>query len=153
MTQKHYTETDFLNRLYEIGREDGHLDECAVCRQQYDHWLAARKQVTREPEVPAGLLMAQRRRILDRTAQPLGSFRNFLRYSPALAMAAMALFAILWKAPGPGPAEVDSPAPVATAQLSDAQVMADIYKTAYDMEPQAVAPLHGLFEDKGQAND
>lgn len=144
---KHYTESDFLDRLYEIGREDGHLEGCAECRSKYATWLAARKEVTREPEVPAALLMEQRQRILERSGQPLGSFRNFLRWSPAMAMAAMVMFAVLWNRPSPKPVVVE------TAQVSDTQVLADIYRTAYDIEPQAVAPLHGLFEDKGQAND
>lgn len=144
---KHYTESDFLDRLYEIGREDGHLETCSECQAKFETWLAARKEVTREPEVPAALLMEQRERILERSAQPLGSFRNFLRWSPAMAMAAMVMFAVLWNRPSPKPVAVE------TAQVSDTQVLADIYRTAYDIEPQAVAPLHGLFEDKGQAND
>lgn len=144
---KHYTESDFLDRLYEIGREDGHLEACAECRAKYATWLAARVEVTRQPEVPAAFLVEQRGRILERAAQPMASFRNFLRWSPALAMAAMALVVVLWNRPSPKPVVVE------TAQVSDTQVLADIYRTAYDVEPQAVAPLHGLFEDKGQAND
>lgn len=150
---KHYTESDFLDRLYEIGREDGHLEECEDCRTKYETWIAARKRVTREPEVPAAFLAEQRRQILERSGQSLGSFRNFLRWSPALAMAAMAVFAVLWNKPAPKPAAVETPAVVETARSSDTQVLADIYKTVYDVEPQAVAPLHGLFEEKGQAND
>lgn len=149
---KHYTESDFLDRLYEIGREDGHLEGCGECQARYETWLAARKEVTREPEIPASLLMEQRQRILDRSAQPLGSFRNFLRWSPAMAMAAMAVVVVLWNKPSPKPI-VETPASVETAQASDTQVLADIYRTAYDVEPQSVAALHGLFEDRGQAND
>ncbi len=150
---KHYTEADFLDRLYEIGREDGHLEECADCRAGYETWLAARKQITHPPEVPAGLLLQQRQQILERAGQPLGLFRNIWRWSPALAAAAAVLFAILWNVPGPKPAVIEAPAVVETAQATDAQVMAEIYKTVYDVEPQAVAPLRGLFEDRGQAND
>lgn len=130
------------------------MDECAECQAKYETWLAARKEVTRQPEVPAAMLMEQRQRILERSGQPLGSFWHFLRWSPAMAMAAMALAAVLWMKPGTKPvAAVEAPAVVETAQASDTQVLADIYKTAYDVEPQAVVPLHGLFEDKGQAND
>jgi len=150
---RHYTESDFLDRLYEIGREDGHLETCAQCQARYETWLAARKEVTREPEIPAAMLMEQRECILERSAQPLGSFRNLLRWSPAMAMAAMAVVVVLWNKPTPKAVVMETPAVVETAQASDTQVLADIYRTAYDIEPQMVAPLHGLFEDRGQAND
>lgn len=142
----HYAESDFLDRLYDVGREDGHLDECEECRAKYETWVAARKRVTLEPEVPAAFLAEQRRQILERSGQSLGSFRNFWRWSPALVAAAMAVVMVMWKEP-------EKAAPAETMRASDTQVLAEIYKTAYDVEPQAVAPLHGLFEDKGQAND
>ncbi|MBL8178094.1 MAG: hypothetical protein JNK48_25690 [Bryobacterales bacterium] len=145
---KHYSESDFLDRLYEVGREDGHLEVCAECRAKYSTWLAARRQLTREPDVSAGVLAEQRQRIFARTARPVRSMRSFWRWSPALAMVALVMFAVLWDRHSPQPVVV-----VETAQVSDTQVLADIYRTAYDVEPQAVAPLHGLFEDKGQAND
>jgi anti-sigma factor RsiW len=136
----HYKESDFLDRLYGIGREDRHLEECGTCQAEYENWLAARKEVVSEPEVPAALLAAQRQQILERSG------RTFWRWSPALVAAAMAVVAVLWNQP-------EKPVAMETARLSDTQVLADIYKTVYEAEPQAVAPLHGLFEDKGQSND
>lgn len=149
---RHYSESDFLNRLYEVGREDQHLEECPTCRAQWETWVAARQQLVREPEVPADFLAAQRRQILSSAGQPLGSFSKFWHWTPALAMVAMALFAILWQAPAPKPVVEEAPVAKKTAP-SDAELMADIYRTVYRVEPQSVAPLHGLFEDKGEAND
>ncbi|MBI3681976.1 MAG: hypothetical protein HY235_16460 [Acidobacteria bacterium] len=145
---KHWTENDFLNGLYEIGPQDGHLEECAQCRQRWEQWAARRQSVLQPPEVPAELLARQRRRILeseqaairDPMARPQRSLSGLrmMRWSPAVAAAAMALLVVLWKTPAPGP----------QPQKSDAQLMAEIYRTVYDTEPDAVEPLHGLFEAK-----
>jgi hypothetical protein len=61
----------------------------------------------------------------------------------------MALFAILWRAPLPQKIPVPTaPVTQSAAHSSDAQLMAELYKTAYDTVPDSVEPLQGLFEVK-----
>ncbi|MBI3208643.1 MAG: hypothetical protein HYZ37_07055 [Candidatus Solibacter usitatus] len=143
---KHWTESDFLNHLYEIGPEDNHVNECPECRRRREEWLAARKNITREPDLPAGMLAAQRECLYARMAKrPVAPY--FMRWSPAIAVAGVALFVVLWQMP----VRRSAPLQNAYAGLSDAQLMTEIYKTVYDSEPDAMEPLHGLFQTKTES--
>jgi hypothetical protein len=59
-----------------------------------------------------------------------------MKWSPALALAGLALFALTWQTPQP---RVES-------HPSDAQLMSEIYQTLSTAEPRAVEPLRGLFQ-------
>jgi hypothetical protein len=143
----HYTEQDFLDRLYEVGRDDDHLDQCAHCRQRMEEWMAGRQVVLKQPEAPVELLAGQRRRIFDRI-ENLSRFWQMRRWAPAAAVAMMALFVVFWKVSGPIPSQPPQTVETASTTPSDAQLMAEIYRTVYETEPAAVEPLRGLFEVK-----
>jgi hypothetical protein len=158
---KHWTETDFLNRVYAVGPEDGHLRECEQCRMRWQAWEAARERELRhcaEQEVPADLLARQREAILERVArqQHRGWIAALLppRWNPALGLAAMALIAVLvWQSPIATRSTTDerlaeTQTPAVAMQTADAQLMAEIYNTAYETEPVAIAPVRELFEER-----
>ena len=126
---RHWNEDDFLNKLYEIGPEDGHLRECPSCTAQWEVWLASRRQVLQPPAVPPDLLGRQRQLI----SQSLNT-RRYPQWSSALALAGIALLAVVWKIE------------TRPATKTDAQLMTEIYQTVYASEPAAVAPIRGLFE-------
>lgn len=143
---KHWTEDDFLSRLYAVGRDDGHLDECAACRAEWELWVSRRRQVVAEPEVPVGLLAEQRRRIQERIEQPRPGV--WMRWSPALAaMAVGVLLLFAWQAPRWRTAPAVEAPVVAQNTAADAQLMSEIYQTVYETEPQ-VLPVRALFEGR-----
>lgn len=141
---KHWSENDFLMALYGVGPEDGHLETCTVCREQWQIMQAARKDVLRQPDVPPEYLVRQRHELERRLDR-----RRFwlVRWSPAMGAVAMMAAVLIWHgstvrqpvSPGPEVAQT-SPA------RSDAQWMTEIYQTAYELEPAAVSPVRALFE-------
>lgn len=145
---EHWTEQDFLNKLYEVGRTDSHLDACAECGARWKQYLGSRRQlIERQPEIAANFLSQQRLRIQSRVEQaPQRS--PFLRWSPAFAVAAMALCAVLWKQPVAPVAPVAKRIVETATARTDAQLMADIYRSVYESEPGAVQAVEGLFEAK-----
>lgn len=150
MMNKHWTSTELLNRVYGAGPQDvemdRHLDACLDCRAKWEELAAARQHMLRQDEgVSPEFLATQRERIYSRIETRKRS-AFFVRWSPALAVAGMALCVVLWKSP----AQRSITQPVEVATASDAQLMTDIYKTVYDSEPDVVEPLHGLFESKQQ---
>ena len=132
---RHWTEADFVDRLYEVGRDDNHLDECVECRTKWEQWSARRRDSLAVPDVPAAFLSEQRRRIEARIDQPSG-WPLYMKWSPAVAVAALVLFAVSWRT-------LPKPEPRAS---NDAQLMSDIYRTVSNAEPGVVEPLRGLFE-------
>ncbi len=143
----HLTEQDFLNKLYEVGRDDDHLSQCALCQQRWKDWSAGRQVVLSQPETPVEFLAGQRTRIFDRAE---GSSRFWLmkRWAPAAAVAALALLLVFWNISGPKHPVPPGTVETASTTPSDAQLMAEIYRTVYETEPAAVEPLRGLFEVK-----
>jgi predicted anti-sigma-YlaC factor YlaD len=133
---RHWTEADFLDRLYEVGRDDNHLEECVECRTKWEQWSARRRDVLAPAEVPAAFLAEQRHRIEARIDRPSG-WPLYMKWGPAVAVVALALFVVSWRTPLPKPEQRTS---------SDAQLMSDIYRTVSNAEPGVVEPLRGLFE-------
>ena len=42
MSEIHYTDDQLLDRLYEAGRADGHIEQCEECRVRWEAlWAAA----------------------------------------------------------------------------------------------------------------
>jgi len=133
---KHWSDSDFLNKLYEIGPDDNHLDECAECRARWNQWLALRRDLVTPPAVENAFLADQRRKLQHRIDRR-SVWPAYMKWSPALAVAGLALFALTWRTPQP---------PVETRLSTDAQLMSEIYQTVSDAEPRAVEPLRGLFQ-------
>lgn len=132
----HWTDADFLNHLYEVGPPVTHLDECEKCRAQWEHYLAARRAVTLPATVQQSFLSGQRLRIEQRINRR-SAWPAYIKWSPALALAALVLFVFAWRTPPPRAEH---------RAASDAQLMSEIYQTLSDPEPRAVEPLRGLFQ-------
>lgn len=144
---RHWTDEDFLNRLYEIGPEDGHLDSCGECRARWELWLEKRRALLAPPLVPAGLLVRQRAEIEKRIRTgPRAS--AWMRWTPAVALAGLVVFAVLSRTPVSLPPAPVEKSEVAAVSKSDAQLMAEVYRSVYESEPGAVEAMQGLFEEK-----
>ena len=153
MNGPHWTQQDFINALYGVGPESDHLDGCDDCRARWQAMQARRAQATVAPEVPADFLAAQRRNIYGRLDSPSRTTR---RAVPAFVAALLLLIAFLAYRPATSPSpEVQTEArsvqqaPLTQqAQLSDADLMSDIYSIEQTAEPQAVQTMHALFEEQ-----
>lgn len=137
MNDLHYSDDELLDRLYETGRTDDHLERCEACRSRWERLLAWRRQVLAQPEISSAWLARERLRLTERLERtPSAWRRTFL--CPALAAAAMVVMALLVELPGPKPAsEVAS---------SDSQLLEEIYTLIQDDEPRAALPVRALFE-------
>lgn len=137
MADRHWSDDEMIARLYEVGPEGLHLQECESCAQRWQRLAAARAQILRAPAVSEGFLAAQRRAIygrLDRTPERSPGWR----LAPGLALAFMLLLAVLLVRP--------APEPETSLASSDAQFFTEVYSVVQSTEPRAAGPLHGLFE-------
>jgi anti-sigma factor RsiW len=143
MKDKHWNDEQLIARLYGVGPQDKHLDECPACAHRWEMLRARRQQVRAViPEVPEGFLLAQRRVILSRLNQRPASFR-FL-WAPSLAAALMILLIFLML-----PSSVRQPkAKQVTVAVSDAQLFQEVFIMADNPIPGAVQPVQSLFEEK-----
>ncbi|HSW49768.1 MAG TPA: hypothetical protein VLH09_06305 [Bryobacteraceae bacterium] len=137
MTTRHWEEDDLIGRLYGVGPEDGHLEECPECAGRWQALLAARQQVLEPPSVAEDLLAAQRRAIRRRVGAP-GRRMGWLPYAASAALGAAAVVLLVVLLRGPGPALVPA--------FSDAELYAEAYAEAVSGETEALAPIHALFE-------
>ena len=53
---EHWDDDALIRRLYGIGPQDGHLDECLECAQRWEAMSAVRKGVLEPPRTPEILL-------------------------------------------------------------------------------------------------
>src|SRR5579883_2531351 len=117
---RHLTTDELIDCVYGLNEDahlSAHLEECREC--------AARMEAA-----------GRRRRAAAQAARGL-------HWLPALAAAAaLAVVALVYKAPAPQPSHPDS-------ALSDAQLFSEVYSMEQSTE-QAAAPIHQLFEDSGQ---
>ncbi len=133
---EHWNDDELMERLYGLGPEDGHLRECAACGARWRALLQARGRVLEPPPIAEELLAAQRRAIYTRLEQPV-SRRGWFSFAPAaVATAAVLLLAVLLR----------GPAPRTNSEPSDTELFADVFVLAQGTEPQAVEPIHALFE-------
>jgi hypothetical protein len=144
MTEKHWTEEELIAHLYGIGPEDGHISNCAECAHRLQTMQSGRIECDsvypEADQVSFEFLAAQRRKIYQRMAEPLGrEWRR--RFAPALA-ASLVLVGGLFLYEEQRPAQ--SPAVV---KASDTQLVEDVGRVAMNPEPPPVAPLRALFEE------
>ena len=134
---KHYGDEDLINRLYEIGDDDAHLEECDECRARWLQLVERRRLVLKTPQVSAALLTQQRRSIYQRLDEDrAGSW--FLRPAPTLAAISMLVLGVLLLRP--------SPQPQPMLASNDTQFYTEIYSIVENTEPEALTPIYGLFE-------
>ncbi|MDQ2774394.1 MAG: hypothetical protein M3Y57_05630 [Acidobacteriota bacterium] len=149
----HWTDDQLIEHLYGIRAEDGHFSFCRHCRERALAMQSRRQSIEdkfgAEDEVSFDFLAAQRRRIharLDQTAKWWQVF-HVRRWAPAAA----ALFVM-----GAGLVVMKETQPlgmggharqVVKANVSDAQLAAEVSQLADDSEPSPTAPLQALFEE------
>jgi len=135
MGTRHWDDSELIERLYGLGPQDGHLEECQVCAGRWQALLATRGQVLRRSASEELLAHAPNLHhlVLERPAR---RFR-WLTYASATVTAVVLLAVLLYR-----PAPVRNPIP----PPSDAEFFADIYSIAGNTEPAAAEPIHALFE-------
>jgi ferric-dicitrate binding protein FerR (iron transport regulator) len=132
---KHWTEHDFQHWLYGLKDEDSHVAQCAECRGELERLRQERRRVAAEPEISQDFLGAQRRSIYSRLDKPLG-ISVALRWvlsAATLLVVALGLTFERWHAPA--------------QTISDEQLFSDLSAIEQTAEPQAIQPIHGLFEE------
>jgi hypothetical protein len=138
MMSNHWSEENFLDRLYGVGPEDSHLEECEQCRRRWLELLTRRGEVLAPAAVPEEFLAAQRREVYRRLETETGHGWGS-RFAPALAAVSVVVLGLLLSRP--------TPKPQPTLAVSDSQFFSEIYSMVNSSEPEVVAPIHGLFED------
>jgi hypothetical protein len=133
---RHWDDQELIERLYGLGPEDGHLDECERCAARMSALLSARGQVLSPPVVSEELL-ARQRLAIRRSLQAPVAHRGWLPYVSAMATTAVLLLAVLLYRPAPAP-----------KPPSDAEFFAEVYSLASSSEPVAAEPIHALFEEE-----
>jgi hypothetical protein len=130
---KHWNEDDFKQWLYGLKEDDGHFAECAECGAERDRLMLERRRIVTPPEVSNDFLAAQRRSIYQRLGQPM---RNWMPLRWALSAAAVLVVML-------GVTLQTKRAPA----ISDEQLFSDLATMEQSAEPQAIAPIHQLFEE------
>lgn len=133
--ENHWTDDNLIERLYGVGPEGDHLAHCVECARRLEMLAVRKRIVTREPEIPAGLLAAQRTAVYQRMERP----RYGMRAVPAFAGAcALALALVMYR-----------PAPPAAPQavVSDAQFFSEVSSLIQTPEPAAAEPIRRLFKE------
>jgi hypothetical protein len=139
MADKHWNDDELIGRLYGVGPEDGHLEECRDCAGRWRQLLAVRRCVLEAPEPSQEFLAAQRRALCERIERgDAPSWR--VPFIPSMAGAVMMLL-LGFLLSGPRPAQQPSMAASSDVQLTE------VYAAVQDVEPAAVEPIHGLFEE------
>lgn len=142
MAHRHWTDDEFIARLYELGPQDGHLEECPECAARWGQLLARREELRAPLPLDEALLSRQRRAVYE--AVQNAPARRWVPYGLAAAasLAALAVALTVNRLAGP-------PGPVAeTPQtISDSELLADVYSLVQSPEPAALEPVRSLFEE------
>ena len=134
---KHWTEDDFQRWLYGLKDEDAHAGECAECRAELERLRVVRRRMVAPPEVSADFLAAQRRNIYNRLGERRRSTAALRWAIPVVMALAMVLSFTLLRS--------SKPTPLATP--ADEKLFSELAAIEQDAEPQAIAPMHKLFEE------
>jgi len=131
---KHWTEEDFKQWLYGLKEDDGHAAECVECRGEMERLTLERRRMVAQPEVSSDFLAAQRRSIHQRLGDPI---RNWMavRWAVSAAVVLLVMLGITLNNVKRTPA------------ISDEQLFSELAAMEQSAEPQAIAPIHKLFEE------
>ena len=131
---RHLNNDELIERLYGVGRDDAHVENCRECAERLNELRARREKLAPAQEVSSEFLAAQRRKIYSR----LGEERRTSRaWAPALAAASLLAIGVF----------IYKPAQPIHTESADAELFADVYSMEQTTEPRAAAPIHALFED------
>lgn len=136
----HLSEEELVELLYGLGPDVSLLESCEFCRSRWQSLLERRSQYLEAlPQLPETFLAEQRRRIYQRieAGRPVGfSFQPV----PALAALGVVVLGLLLSLPAPERQP--------TRAAADPQFFTEIYALVESAEPQAVGPIHALFEEQ-----
>ncbi len=140
----HWTDEQLIASLYEAGPENGHLHECAGCRERLAVLQVNRHSVERTAadadEVSFAFLAAQRRIIYGKLAEPVRRWSGLSWRRWASATATLLVL-------GSGVVVFEQHRhQVTESNISDAQLAQEMSTMSQDLEAQPAAPLQGLFE-------
>jgi hypothetical protein len=136
----HWTDEQLIDHIYGIGPADGHLNQCEYCLSRLSAAETRRRQVSMEEPVSDTFFAAQRRAIYARLSEPHSWWRKLPagRWAAASAMVAVLL--------GSATAyQYQSHRRELAESRADAQLAQDVSQMSFESEPQATAPLQGLF--------
>lgn len=138
MQKGHWTDEQFLERLYGLVEEDAHVRSCPTCQQRWEQLLQRRKQwLHRAPAFPEEWWYEQRQRIFHRLEQkPLVSWLH--NWAPSLASVALVILAVVL---------LRQPTTPPTVAVEEAGFFTEVYTLVESPEPVAVQPIYALFED------
>jgi hypothetical protein len=153
--KEHISKDQLMAQLYGLESHDSHLSDCVECRAQYEALVTRKVQLTAREEVSSDFLAAQRRAVYERMGERPHTMRVWV---PAFATAALVVLALVAHNPRESESSaVENQAVVKqtnikqAVEISDSQLFSDVvsFEQAMDQsEPRAIAPIHGLFEEK-----
>ena len=136
MSNVHWTDDQLIERLYSLGPDDGHLEQCEECAGRWRALEASRARLLVHEPASEEFLAGQRRaiygRLEHRASRPLWS----QLVATAAATAAVVLLALLLHRPAPAP----------DSGISDAELYSEVYSMLQSDEPLAILPVHAIFE-------
>ncbi len=139
MHDKHWTDEELLLRLFDVEQPDGHLETCLDCSRR---WEAMQSRYENRPAISGGAiegrLAAQRLKIRARLEN-----KRKLPSMFAPAFAAMAVI-VLIAALAIIPKQPRQPEPQA---MSEDEMFEDMFRAAFNVEPEAIEPVQSLFEE------
>jgi len=134
----HWTDEQLIDHLYGVGPNDKHLDHCVDCGRRLAAMQVRRERVSVNELVSESLLAAQRRTIYARLSEP----RRWWVELPVRRWAATAAMAAVLT----GSATIYERHRRELAEFrADADLARDVSRMSFESEPQATAPLEGLF--------
>jgi len=136
MGDNHWSDDEFIDRLYGLGPEGSHLEECPQCRRRWGEFRLRRSQILEAPAVSEEFLVAQRHAVYRKIEEGVGQWWNWSLIPGFAGAAVMILLAVL----------VSGPKPATLPEISADVQLADVYSAVQQMEPAAVEPIQGLFE-------
>ena len=137
MDVQHWTDDDFLNRVYQVGGGDEvHLAGCADCTARLKLFESRRTRSAALPDPSPEYLASQRRAIHRRLGE---SPARRLHWVPAFAAMLMLVIGFMLFRPGQPP-QTQPP-------ITDDSVFAEVYSLEQSSEPAAAQPIQALFED------
>ncbi len=137
--REHYSDEELIDRLYGIGREDSHIEECEWCRERWLQLQERRRTVLEQPtEMPVELLAAQRTKIRERLeGRPVDGWH--FHFVPLAAALSVIVLGLMLSKPAPPPPP--------TLASNDSGLYTEIYSMVESSEPLVAQPIDALFEE------
>jgi len=141
MRARHWTDDELVSKVFDVAPEDGHLETCPECRQR---WELIRNRYESRPaavaEVPDPQWTAQRLAVRARIEGKARWMGRILAPSLATALVA-ALVGFLLLRPIP-------PEPTTSQALPEEEIMEEVFRMSFSLEPAAIEPVRSLFEEQ-----